>query len=604
MDKLIKSMTLQEKIALVSGYKFMFTNPIPRLSIPSIRVSDGPHGLRVQTEGGDNGVTSSLPSTSFPTAATSSNSFNPSLLKKMGNAMAMEAKYYGIDVILGPGVNIKRNPLCGRNFEYFSEDPFLSYILGAALVDGIQEKGIGACLKHFALNNSENYRFLGNSICDERAMREIYLKQFERIVKESKPECIMSAYNQVNNEYASENKWLLNDILRSDWGFNGLVMTDWGANCDRVKGIKAGQDLEMPGDSKICRKWLNDAIKDGSLDELVLDKAVLNVLNLIQKHQDKELVEEIDWETHSEISKNIAIEGAVLLKNENVLPLNRNEEILVVGELFEKMRYQGSGSSMINPTKLISVKDAFDENNIKYKYLKGYKENSLLTNPELIEEVKEASKEHQKILLFLGLTDYVESESGDRSGMMLPNNQIDLVNALASEGKDLIVVLFGGSVVELPFYNDVKGILNMFLPGQLGGAATFSLLFGLSNPSGRLAETWPISYKDVPFGNEYSKTKTEIYKESIFVGYRYYLTKEREVRFPFGYGLSYTKFDYSNLRIKQNEKGFEVQVDITNIGKVKGKEVVQFYVSKPNDIVFNPKRELMGFDKIELEPNE
>ncbi len=602
VDELLSLLTLEEKVALLQGHKSMFTNEVPRLGIPSIRVSDGPHGLRIQE--GDNGASASLPATAFPTASCSANTWNPELVRKMGNAMAEEAQYYGINIILGPGVNIKRNPLCGRNFEYFSEDPFLAGRFGAAEVTGIQEKDVGVSMKHFACNNSENYRFLGNSFVDERALREIYLRQFEYVVKNTKPETVMCAYNKINNVYCSENSWLLNEVLRKEWGFDGLVMSDWGTTHNRVLGVESGLDLEMPGDTAICRKWLVDAVNNGELSMEELDEAVRNVLLLVEKHANDKHLEQIDWDAHHELAKEIASEGAVLLKNDGNLPLNKDESLLVVGEMFEKMRYQGAGSSLINPFKHSSVKDAFDANNIKYKYIKGYNVNKALVDEALINETISASKDYDKVVLFVGLTDDSESEGGDRDNMSLPENQLALINALIKENKKLVVVLFGGSAIELPFYDNVNSILNMFLSGQNGGEAAYELLFGLKNPSGRLAETWPIAYKDVPFGEEYAKTAQDVYKESIYVGYRYYLTANKEVRFPFGYGLSYTSYKYFNLKVEQKEKELVVSLDVTNIGDFEGSEVVQIYVSSPRENVHRPIRELKGFNKVNLKPNE
>lgn len=604
VDELLSLLTLEEKVALVAGHNFMFTNSVSRLGIPSIRMSDGPHGLRVQNGNGDNGVTGSLPSTCFPTASCSANTFNPNLLKKMGEAIGEEANYYNIDVLLGPGVCIKRNPLCGRNFEYFSEDPFLTSSLASEQVKGLQSKNVGVCLKHFALNNTENYRFMGDSIADKRAIREIYLRQYEWIIKNSNPESIMTAYNKINGIYCSENKWLLNDFLRKELNYDGLVMTDWGGSNDRVLGIKAGLDLEMPGDTLISRKWLFDAINNKTLDIKELDKAVRNVLNLVSNHQNKNILKEVNWEKHHELALDIALEGAVLLKNNNVLPLNKDEKYLIIGELFEKMRYQGSGSSMINPYYHTSIKEMFDKNNIKYEYVKGYKESDESVNETLINDAISKIKDYNKVLLFVGLTDYEESEGGDRLSMSLPNNQLELINRLVKENKQIVVVLFGGSVIELPFYDKVDGILDMFLSGQNGGTATYDLLFGIKNPSGRLAETWPLTYKDVPFGDSFGKTKQEIYKESIYIGYRYYLTKNKEVRFPFGFGLSYTSFEYSNLNVKKDNDKLIVNVDVTNIGKVPGDEVIQIYVSHKSNKMFNPIRELKGFNKVNLLPNE
>ena len=602
-NELLSLLTLEEKVALIQGHNNMFTNEVPRLNIPSIRMSDGPHGLRIQQEG-DNGATGSLPATAFPTASCSANTWNPYLLEKMGNAMAEEAKYYGINVILGPGVNMKRNPLCGRNFEYFSEDPILAGRMGAAEVKGIQAKGVGVSMKHFAGNNSENYRFLGNDVIDERALREIYLKQFEYVVRNAKPETLMCAYNKINGVYCSENNWLLNEVLRKDWGFDGLVMSDWGTTHDRILGIKSGLDLEMPGDTEICRKWVVDAVKNGELSMDELDKAVLNVLKLVEKHAEDKKSESVDFDAHHELAKAIALEGAVLLKNDGNLPLNKNESLLVVGEMFEKMRYQGAGSSLISPSKEPSIKEAFEQNGVTYKYIKGYNVKNSLVDESLIKEATDASKDYDKVVLFIGLTDDSESEGGDRENMSLPLNQLELVNALVKENKKLVVVLFGGSPIELPFFDNANSILNMYLSGQNGGEATYELLFGLKNPSGRLAETWPLKYSDIPFNEEYSKAAQDVYKESIYAGYRYYLSANKEVRFPFGYGLSYTTFKYSNLKVEQNDKEVVITLDVTNTGKVEGADVIQIYVSAPKENVHRPLRELKGFDKVTLKVGE
>ncbi len=603
ISTLLNILNLEEKAALVAGTNFMYTNPVPRLGIRSIRMSDGPHGLRVQKEGGDNGVSQSEPSTAFPTAALTACGWNEENLYKMGQAMAHEAKYYGIDVILGPGVNIKRNPLGGRNFEYFSEDPFLTGKLGAAEVKGIQEENIGVSCKHFALNNAENYRFLGNSICDERAMREIYLKPFEIVVKEAKPQTVMCAYNQINGTYCSENHFLLTDVLRKEWGFNGLVMTDWGATHNRIKMLEAGLDLEMPGDTNICRKWIIDGIREKRLSMDVLDKAVRNVLNLVEKHPAQEK-KTIDFHKHAHLSYEIASDCAVLLKNDDgILPLKKEGEVFITGELFEKMRYQGAGSSMINPAEYITPKMAFDNHQVKYVYAKGYKENAVKSDNKLLFEALQAADRFDKALVFAGLTDYVESEGCDRNDMSLPENQLNLINALLKKGKEVIVVLYLGSPVELPFVNGVKAILNMYLPGEVGGEATYSLLFGEKNPSGKLAETWVKSYKEVPYGNYFSKKADEIYKESIFVGYRYYLNHPEKILFPFGFGLSYSCFEYDDLVIKEEKDAIRVSVNVKNTGFVYGAEIVQIYVKAPNK-VFRAQKELKGFAKVYLKPNE
>lgn len=603
IQKLLTELTVEEKAALLAGTDFMYTNPVPRLGIKSVRMSDGPHGLRVQKEGGDNGVAGSEPATCFPTAVTTASGWNPENTYKMGKAIGEEALHYGIDVLLGPGACIKRNPLCGRNFEYFSEDPYLAGKMGAAEVNGVQSQGVGVSVKHFALNNAENFRFVGDSVCDMRAIREIYLKVFETIVKESKPHTMMCAYNKINGEYCSENKWLLNDVLRNEWGFDGVVMSDWGATHDRVKGVVAGLDLEMPGDTDICRKWIIESVNDGMLKIEDLDKAVENVLRLVQRYEKKPKGVDVDWEAHNALAAEIAEDCAVLLKNDGVLPLDKSERILVVGDLFDKMRYQGAGSSMINPTFMTTPKTAFDKQKVTYKFCRGYAENKLEADDKFIAEAVAKAKGYDKVLVFAGLTDYVESEGGDRENMKLPENQLAVINALIKAGKKVVVVLYGGSPMELPFADSVSAILNMYLPGQNGGTATYNLLFGVKSPCGKLAETWVKSYADVPFGKDFSKTVNEIYKESVFVGYRYYLTANKEVRYPFGYGLSYTTFDYRDMQVEETDIEYKVSCEIVDNGKYDGSEIVQLYVKAPQG-VFKPIKELKGFTKVYLKAGE
>ena len=600
---LLNKLTTEEKAALVSGTDFMYTNSIPRLNIPALRMSDGPHGLRVQAEGGDNGVTGSFPATAFPTAACTASGWNPENVRRMGKAIAQECHKYGVHIVLGPGANIKRNPTAGRNFEYFSEDPLLAGKMAAAEAEGIQCEGVGVSVKHFALNNSENYRFMGDSIADMRAIREIYLKVFEIIVKESRPAAVMCAYNKINGEYCSQNKWLLTDVLRGEWNFKGLVMTDWGAMHDRVKSLQAGLDLEMPGDTAICRKWILDGIDDGTLAADQLDKCVANVLFAVERYG-KESADDSDFEANDRLSCEIAQDCAVLLKNDGALPLDENREVLVVGELFEKMRYQGAGSSMINPTKVTSPKAAFDRAGIKYVYSRGYAENTIDADKNMIDSAVKTSQQYDTILVFAGLTDYAESEGCDREHMRLPENQLALIEALCRTGKKIIIVLFGGAPVELPFAERVSAILNMYLPGQSGGTACANLLFGRANPSGRLAETWPIRYEDVPFGNEFGKSVNEVYKESIFVGYRYYATAKKQVRYPFGYGLSYTKFAYRDMKARKDGEKIIVSCEVVNTGKRDGAEVVQLYVKAPRSNVFKPERELRAFKKIYVKAGE
>ncbi len=568
VEKLISEMTVEEKAALVSGTDFMYTNPIPRLGVPSLCMSDGPHGLRKQTEGGDNGVGESEPATAFPTAACTASGWNAENLRKMGEAIAEECRFYGVNILLGPGVNIKRNPLCGRNFEYFSEDPYLAGVLGAAMVEGVRSKGVGVSLKHFALNNSENYRFMGNSVAGENTIRNLYLKPFEFIVKHARPATVMCAYNRINGTFCSENKRLLTDILRDEWGFDGAVMSDWGAVRDRVQGLKAGMDLEMPGDTAICRRRILDSTADGSLSENDLDKACRNILKLIDKYYRPADKTPVDWKAHHALTAEIAADCAVLMKNDGTLPLGGSEKLHIAGSWFETMRYQGAGSSMINPTEVTTPKDAFDAHGIESVPL----------------------DECGVVLVFAGLTDEYESEGGDREHMRLPDDQLREIDALCGSGKKVVVILFGGSPVELPFCDKVNAILNMYLPGQNGGSAVYDLLYGLKNPSGKLAETWPLRCEDVPSHKTFGRGINEIYAEGTEVGYRYYNKYDIPVRFPFGFGLSYTTFDLSEWE----RDGNTYTQTVTNTGDRFGAEVAQLYIGG----------ELKGFRKVYLAPGE
>jgi len=621
---LISKMTIEEKIAIVSGTDFMYTNAISRLNIPSICMADGPHGLRKQTGKMDNGIAQSLPSTAFPTASTTACGWNEDNLYKMGDAIAKECAYYGVDTLLGPAINIKRNPLCGRNFEYFSEDPYLAGKLASAQIRGVQQNGISTCLKHFALNNNEDFRFYGDSVCDERTAREIYLKPFEIAVKESAPHSIMCAYNKVNGEFCSENSWLLTDVLREEWNYQGLVMTDWGATHDRVKGLKAGLDLEMPGDTAICRRALYNAIKSGDLDEKTLDKSVERVLNLINKHAESKatncgtekgctekdcatnLEPPFDFESHNDLCAEIAKDCAVLLKNDGALPLNKKEKVLIVGDLFEKMRYQGAGSSMINATKVTSPKQAFDKYGALYDFARGYIASESQTDAPLLQDALNKAENFEKVIIFAGLTDLVESEGCDRQTLRLPKNQLDLINGVISLNKKVVVVLYGGSVIELPFNDKVNAILDMFLPGQNGGQATYDLLYGNACPSGKLSETWVKNYTCVPYGKEYQTSPVHLYKESVFVGYRYYAYHMDKVLYPFGYGLSYTNFSYADLAVERDKENREIRLEfnLSNVGNFDGAEVVEIYVTAPSGNVFRPKKELKAFKKVFLKSGE
>ncbi len=604
-DERFKNLTLDEKARLVQGTDFMYTRPVERLGIPPVAMADGPHGLRKQIGGGDNGVSSSEPATAFPTAAAVACSWNPENAEKMGRAIGEECRRYGVHTLLGPGVNIKRNPLCGRNFEYYSEDPLLAGKMGAAFCRGVGENGVTACVKHFALNNQENARFYGNSVVDARAARELYLRPFELTVREGKPHAVMTSYNRINGVFSSENKRLITDILRGEWGFDGIVMSDWGGTFDRCAGLRAGEDLEMPGDTDVSVRKVCDAVSDGTLAEEELDKNVERLLDFADRFATVSKTDAFDIDAHSSLAADIAADSAVLLKNDGFLPLDPKKKICVIGDLFTKMRYQGSGSSMINPTKTVSHAEAFAARGIEYSFARGYSADVTPAATDLAAEAVALAAEYDEILLFLGLTDLAESEGGDREDMRLPADQLRLVSALLPLKKKIAVVLFGGSPVELPFADSVNAVLNMYLGGQCCGEACARLLFGETCPSGKLAETWFETYSQLPYGAEYSKNENELYKESVFVGYRYTASADIKPRYPFGFGLSYTEFSYSDPEVfSENGKVF-ASVTVTNVGACRGAEVVQVYVANPSDsAVFRPKKELRAFEKVWLDPAE
>ena len=568
VERVLSQMTVEEKAALVSGTDFMYTNPIPRLGIPSLSMADGPHGLRKQLQGGDNGISKSEPATSFPTAACTASGWNPDNTRRMGEAIAEECRYYGVHTLLGPGVNIKRDPLCGRNFEYFSEDPLLSGVMGAAMVEGVQSRGVGVSLKHFAMNNCEDFRFMGDSVASENTMRRVYLRPFEYIVKHAKPAAVMCAYNQVNGTFCSEHKWLLTDVLRNEWGFDGLVMSDWGAMRDRIASLKAGLDLEMPGDTAVCRRRILDGIADGTLPMDDLDKACRNILRWVDRYVVPADKTPFDREAHHALAAEIAADCAVLMKNDGTLPLTGSEKLHIAGELFEHMRYQGAGSSCINPTMLTTPKDAFDKHGAAGVPL----------------------GECDVALAFIGLTDQYESEGCDRLDMRLPDRQLRMIDELCESGKRVVVVLFGGAPVELPFFDRVSAVLNMYLPGQNGGTAVYDLLFGVKNPSGKLAETWPLRREDAPCAKTFAKHPIEVYSEGCEVGYRYYNKHEIPVRCPFGFGLSYTTFEKSEW----TQSGDGYSQTIRNTGGRFGGEVARLYING----------ELRAFKKVYLKPGE
>lgn len=612
---LISQMTLKEKASLCSGKDFWHLKSIERLGLPEIMVCDGPHGLRKQNaENKKVGIGNSYPATCFPTAVTTACSWDRDLIYKMGQALAEECLQHGVSVLLGPGVNMKRSPLCGRNFEYFSEDPELAGEMGAAFIAGVQSKGIGTSLKHFAGNSQEMKRMTSNSIIDERALREIYLRAFEKAVKKSQPWTVMNAYNLLNGTYCSENDWLQNKVLRDEWGFKGAVVSDWGAVNDRVAGLNTGNDLEMPSSGGVNDAKIVEAVKCGVIDETTLDERVDKLIDIILKGAaNKKPGYKFDVKAHNLLSRQIAEQSMVLLKNDgNILPLKRveGEYVAVIGAFADNPRYQGAGSSIINPTMIDSGRRAFNNSPISVKFADGYDRSGKRKNEDAyITEACNLAKNASKAVVFIGLTDDYESEGFDRSTMKLPDGHNRLVEAVSRVNDNVIVVLEGGSPVEMPWADDVKAILNAYLGGQSVAPAIVDVLTGKANPCGKLAETYPVCLKDTPTSFRYPDSKEDVqYRESIFIGYRYYDKVERNVRFPFGFGLSYTSFEYSDIKLKKKNlikgEGAKVTFTIKNTGDVAGSEIAQVYVAKPESKIFRAPKELKGFVKIHLEPGE
>lgn len=612
---LISQMTLKEKASLCSGKDFWHLKSIERLGLPEIMVCDGPHGLRKQNaENKKVGIGNSYPATCFPTAVTTACSWDRDLIYKMGQALAEECLQHGVSVLLGPGVNMKRSPLCGRNFEYFSEDPELAGEMGAAFIAGVQSKGIGTSLKHFAGNSQEMKRMTSNSIIDERALREIYLRAFEKAVKKSQPWTVMNAYNLLNGTYCSENDWLQNKVLRDEWGFKGAVVSDWGAVNDRVAGLNAGNDLEMPSSGGVNDAKIVEAVKCGVIDETTLDERVDKLIDIILKGAaNKKPGYKFDVKAHNLLSRQIAEQSMVLLKNDgNILPLKRveGEYVAVIGAFADNPRYQGAGSSIINPTMIDSGRRAFNNSPISVKFADGYDRSGKRKNEDAyITEACNLAKNASKAVVFIGLTDDYESEGFDRSTMKLPDGHNRLVEAVSRVNDNVIVVLEGGSPVEMPWADDVKAILNAYLGGQSVAPAIVDVLTGKANPCGKLAETYPVCLKDTPTSFRYPDSKEDVqYRESIFIGYRYYDKVERNVRFPFGFGLSYTSFEYSDIKLKKKNltkgEGAKITFTIKNTGDVAGSEIAQVYVAKPESKIFRAPKELKGFVKIHLDPGE
>ena len=607
---IIREMTLEEKAGMCSGKDFWHLKGVERLGIPEVMVSDGPHGLRKQAAEADHlGLNESIKAVCFPTACATACSFDRDLLEEMGERIGDECQAEDLSVILGPAVNIKRSPLCGRNFEYFSEDPYLASQMAAAHIKGVQSKNVGTSIKHFAANNQEHRRMSCSSEVDERTLREIYLAAFETAIKEAKPDTVMCSYNRINGEFASENHWLLTEVLRDEWGFDGYVMSDWGAVNDRVKGLKAGLELEMPASGGTTDKEIVEAVKNGELDEAVLDRAVERILNIVFKFADNRQEGKFDKEEDHKLAAKIEAESMVLLKNEGVLPLpTQGKKIAFIGKFAEAPRFQGGGSSHINSFKITGALEAAKEV-AQVTYAQGYDIKEDVIDQDMLNQAVETAKEADVAVIFAGLPDAFESEGYDRSHMRMPECQNTLISEIAKVQENVVVVLHNGSPVEMPWADEVKGILEAYLGGQAVGQAEVDVLFGKANPCGKLAETIPYKLADNPsYLNFPGDGQTVEYNEGVFVGYRYYDTKEMPVRYPFGYGLSYTTFEYSDLqlsadRIKDTDT-LKVTLKVKNTGDRAGKEIVQLYVADKTGAACRPVKELKNFVKVELQPQE
>ncbi len=604
-------MTLPEKIALCSGGDFFATKAFEQHGVPAITLTDGPHGLRKPVAAADQlGINRSVPATCFPTASLTACSWDRDLLRELGAAIGEEALQHGVDVVLGPGVNLKRNPLCGRNFEYFSEDPYLAGELAAGWIEGLQSRGVGASLKHFAGNNQEDERMSSDSLIDERTLRELYLPAFEKAVKQAKPATVMCAYNKLNGVYCSDNADLLRAILRDEWGFAGVIVTDWGALNDRVKAFEAGLDLEMPASQGCFDETVLAALQAGALCEERLNESVDRLLDLaFTAAANRRAGFHVDAEGHHRLAQRLAADSAVLLKNEDhLLPIPRGRRIALIGALAKEPRYQGAGSSHINPTKLASAIDGFEALGLSYAYFPGYR----LKGPAdevLVAEAVAGARNSDVAVVFAGLPEEYESEGFDRTSLAMPDSHNALIARVAQANPNTVVVLAGGAPVEMPWLPQVRAVLNLYLAGQAGGLAAAELLAGLVNPSGKLAESYPLRYADVPSAGFYETGgKQAQYREGLYVGYRYYDKARKDVLFPFGHGLSYTAFEYSNLALSHTELDppheLKISATIRNAGGVDGAEVVQVYVGERGPVAVRPEKELKEFAKVFLKAGE
>lgn len=630
VKKLVNELTLEEKASLCSGADFWHTKAIDRLNIPAAMVSDGPHGIRKQESLADHmGVAESIKAIGFPTASAMACSFDRDLLHKVGDALGEECVAEDLAVLLGPGINMKRSPICGRNFEYYSEDPVVAGELGAAFVNGVQEHGVGTSLKHFAANNQEWRRMSISAEIDERTLREIYLAAFETVVKKAQPWTIMCSYNRINGVYSCENDWLLNKVLRDEWGFEGLVMTDWGAMDERVPSLKAGLDLEMPDCHGETDKLIVKAVQSGELEESVLDTAVERILTMVDKyltarkgidpasmvHPLPSSVERgYDVAAHHALARTTAEQSAVLLKNEDILPLQKDKKIAFIGEFAKVPRIQGGGSSHINNTWIESALDAAGDS---VSYAQGFHIDEETTDETLLQEAITLAKESDVAVIFAGLPDSFESEGFDRTHLNMPANQNELIARISEVQPNVVVVLHSGSPIAMPWLDKVAGVLQMYLAGQASGGAAVNLLFGDATPCGKLAETFPLHLEDNPSYLNFPGNREKVcYQEGVFIGYRYYDKKKMDVLFPFGYGLSYTDFTYSNMKVTVNGKNaadidviketdeIVVSADITNTGNCDGAEIVQLYIKNPVVYEIRPEKELRDFAKVFLKAGE
>ena len=604
-ELLLKELTLEEKCALLSGAETFKTRGMPQHGIPQIWLSDGPHGLRKQAGESDHlGLNPSVPATCFPTASAVANSWDAALGEEIGAALGEEAAAQEVSVVLGPGLNMKRNPLCGRSFEYFSEDPYLAGKLAAGYIRGIQSKGVAACPKHFAVNSQETRRMASDSIVDERTLREIYLTGFEIAVKEGHPRSIMSSYNLVNGTYANENKHLLMEILRGEWGFDGAVITDWGGSNDHALGVKNGSTLEMPAPGGDSVRELLAAVESGKISESDIDARLSELLPLVfdTKAALDAAPREFDAAAHHALARRAAEESLVLLKNEgSLLPLAAGSKVAVLGDFAKNPRYQGAGSSMVNSTQVDVLLDKLIDSELNViGYQQGFDRHGK-PDAALQKSACELATQADAVILCMGLDEIAESEGLDRSNLRLAQNQLDLLQAVAAVNPKIVVVLYSGSVVETPWLDNCQALLYAALGGQAGAGAVADALTGKVNPCGKLAETWPLAYADVPSAADFAtRRKTVEYREGLYIGYRYFTTAEKAVRFPFGYGMSYTTFAYSDMAA--DEQG--VSLTVTNTGSVAGTEIVQLYVAKKNSDLFRPAKELKGFARVTLAPGE